>query len=238
MLKNREEILENAKQWFKDTIGKNHKANTLKLKDPDEFNINPFLVTYLAKFLTGNQSAESLAKALIYPRALGTSITTSFGQHIQAFTGSVLTAFGSTTAGIDIEFIDQTDGRKKYCQLKAGPNTINKDDVKTIADHFNGVIRLGRTNNLNIPHSDMIVGVIYGEKSQLSTHYKNITERHHFPVYAGQDFWLRLTGDKDFYSKLIEAIASTATEADFKKEFEATVNALAQSDVIQKMSKN
>jgi hypothetical protein len=39
---------------------------------------------------------------------------------------------GSVVHGIDIEFIDAIDGRKKYCQLKSGPSTINKDDVVTI----------------------------------------------------------------------------------------------------------
>ena len=32
------------------------------------------------------------------------------------------------------------DGEKKYCQLKSGPDTINKDDVETIAGHFKSVI--------------------------------------------------------------------------------------------------
>lgn len=75
---------------------------------------------YLANFLTGNSSPKSIAKALIYPRILGTSITTSFGTNIQKFTNDVLDAFGSTTPGIDIEFIDRIDGHKKYCQMKSG----------------------------------------------------------------------------------------------------------------------
>jgi hypothetical protein len=29
-------------------------------------------------------------------------------------------------AGIDIEFIDAIDGRRKYCQAKLGPNTITR----------------------------------------------------------------------------------------------------------------
>src|SRR5690625_8033993 len=90
---------------------------------------------------------------------------------------------GSTTTVIDIEFIDAVDGRKKYCQLKAGPNTITYDDVTTIINHFNGVRSLARTNNLNIGINDMIVGVTYGEPEELSSHYKKIEKE--YPVFIG-----------------------------------------------------
>jgi hypothetical protein len=81
-----------AQQWFLETIAENHIANTQKLADPNEFNINPFLISYLANFLTGNSSPESIAKALIYPRVLGTSIATSFGTNVQKFTTDVLSS--------------------------------------------------------------------------------------------------------------------------------------------------
>jgi hypothetical protein len=230
------EILEKAKEWFRSTIAVNHISNTKKLKRSSEFNINPFLAVYLANFLTGNSSALSIAKALIYPRVLGTSITTSFGTNIQKFTNNVLDTFGSTTPGIDIEFIDQVDGHKKYCQLKAGPNTINKDDVETIAGHFQSTIRLARTNNLRVSLNDMIVGVIYGESDDLSGHYIRIANQYHYPVYVGKDFWHRLTGDENFYEKLITSIGSVAIEADYSQELEDVIRQLAEQDDVQKLS--
>ncbi len=154
---NKQEILETAKQWFRETVAHNHIVKTDELIDPRKFDINPFTAVYLANFLTGNSSPESIAKALLFPRVLGTSISTIFGQGVQKFTNDVLGAFGSTTNGIDIEFIDQVDGYKKYCQLKSGPNTINKDDVESIAGHFKGVIHLARTNHQRINREDMIV---------------------------------------------------------------------------------
>lgn len=36
------EILDKAKEWFKKIIAVNHIANTKKLKNSSEFNINPF----------------------------------------------------------------------------------------------------------------------------------------------------------------------------------------------------
>jgi len=229
-------ILESAKDWFRETVATNHIANTEKLVDPKAFNINPFTAVYLANFLTGNSSPESIAKALLFPRVLGTSISTTFGNGIQQFTNDVLGAFGSTTNGIDIEFTDQIDGYKKYCQLKSGPNTINKDDVETIAGHFKSVINLARTNHLRVTHNDMIVGVIYGEPEQISSHYKRITSQYDFPVHVGQDFWHRLTGEKNFYQDLIAAIGSVAIEADFSNEFKDIIRELSESEIIQKMS--
>ena len=231
-------ILEKAQKWFSGTIAENHIINTKKLSDSSKLIINPFLAVYLSNFLTGNTKPESIAKALLYPRILGTSITTSFGTNIQQFTNDVLSSFGSTTSGIDIEFIDQLNGNKIYCQLKSGPNTINKDDVETIAGHFKSVIHLGRTNNLRITHDDMVVGIIYGDEDDLSSHYKRITKDYDYPIYIGKDFWHRLTGDEDFYSDLIHAIGEVAVKADFAKELKEVISSLAKDPVIKSLSNN
>ncbi len=224
----KQEILQKSKVFFKNVIGKNHIKNTKKLVKLKEFKVNPFLITYLANYLTGNNKPESMAKALIYPRVLGTSINTSFGTKIQEFCHEVLEGFASTTSGIDIEFIDSIDNRKKYCQIKAGPDTINKDDVETIVGHFKGVKNLARTNGLKLQYDDLIVGVLYGNKGQLNANYKKIDREHQYPVIVGQDFWHRLTGDEKFYVDLINAFGQVAIEADSTKLLKDTINALAE----------
>ncbi|TGL23130.1 restriction endonuclease [Leptospira levettii] len=235
--KQKREILDKTKIWFRDVIAINHIENTKKLADINEFNVNPFLATYLANFLTGNSNPESIAKALIYPRALGTSITTSFGTNIQKFTSDVLSAFKSTTSGIDIEFEDSIDGIKRYCQLKAGPNTINKDDVETIAGHFRGIIQLAKTNGLKLSYENFSVCLIYGNQNEISGHYKRITDQYHYPVIIGKDFWHRLTGEAEFYFDLIKTFAEVASESDFKKELEKVIRELSKSTEIQNLSK-
>ena len=223
----RKQIIENAKNFFRNEIVQSHidgackRASTLS-----EYNINPFLFKYLANFLTGNDDPESIAKALVLPRILGSSINTSFGMKIQNLISTLFEGMGSTTQGIDIEFIDEIDGRKKYCQLKAGPNTINHDDVTTIINHFNGVRALARTNNLNVGINDMIVGVVYGEEAELSSHYKKIG--HTYPVIIGKNFWHRLTGKENFYFELIDAIGEVALEVDASKVVEQTIITLAK----------
>lgn len=220
-------ILEKSKAFFKKHIVESHIRNTANLSNLKKFNVNPFLHKYLAQFAFGNSDPESLAKVLIYPRVLGTSITTTFGNKMQEYCGTVLSGNGSLVGGMDIEFTDCIDGKKKYCQIKAGPQTINKDDVTTICNHFAGAIRLGRTNNLHITSESCVVGVFYGEPNDLSANYRKIAND--YPVYIGKEFWQRLTGDDEFYDRLISSFAETAKEMDSSELL---------NDTIQKLSKN
>ncbi len=166
----------------------------------------------MAAFLCGDTTPESLAKALLYPRVLGTSINTSFGQNIQMFISSLEEVIGGASGieGIDIEFIDAIDGRRKYCQCKASPQTINKDDIATILGHFKYLLNKSRLDKMNLQIDDLIVGVLYGERSRLSAHYKIIDS--HYPVFCGSDFWLHLTGDDMFYYRLSKAFGEVVEE--------------------------
>ena len=174
------------------------------------FDINPFLINYLAAFLCGDTSNLSIAKALVYPRILATSINTSFGQNTQIFISNLSQIIGNASGidGIDIEFIDALDGRRKYCQCKAGPQTINKDDVTTILGHFKKLIGKARLDKMPLMLDDMIVGVLYGDK--ISPNYKMIEAQ--YPVYYGANFWLHLTGDTNFYYRLSKAFGEVVEE--------------------------
>ena len=180
-------IIESGKEYFRTTIIPNHLKNLQKLK-LSSFNINPFLINYLAAFLCGDTEPRSLAKALVYPRILGTSLNTSFGQNIQVFISSLeeITGGASGIEGIDIEFVDAIDGRRKYCQCKAGPQTINKEDIATILGHFKYLMNKSRLDRMGLQFDDLIVGVLYGERDNLSANYKAIDA--HYPVLCGADF--------------------------------------------------
>lgn len=220
-------LLQKAKDFFKTEIVEAHITTACsKAANLANYNVNPFLFKYLANFLKGNDSPRSIAEALILPRILGSSINTIFGMKIQKLISELFESFGSTTPGIDIEFVDAIDNRKKYCQLKSGPNTINHDDVETIFQHFKGTINLARTNNLNIQINDMIVGVVYGEETELSSHYKKINEK--YPVIIGKDFWHRLTGKENFYFDLIDVVGEVALEVDGTRILEDTIEALSK----------
>jgi len=225
--KEQEIILNKAKDFFRNEIVEAHIIEGCKRASKlSEYNVNPFLYKYLANFLKGNAEPRSIAEALVLPRVLGSSITTSFGMKIQKLISELFEGYGSTTSGIDIEYIDAIDGRKKYCQLKSGPNTINRDDVETIFGHFQATINLARTNNLNIGVNDMVIGILYGGEAELSSHYKKINKKH--PVIVGQEFWYRLTGNKEFYLDLINTVGEVAIEVDGTKVLEETIDILAK----------
>ena len=229
-------LIEAAGIWFKETIVANHIENTKKLKDVKEFKYNPLLAPYLSVFLTGELDAYGIARILVLPRVLQTSITTSFGTNMQFFISDVLAdTYGSVISGLDIEYVDHIDGRQKYAQVKLGPNTINADDVKTIHDHFSSTRRLAATNKRHIALSDMVVGVLYGDNSQLSAHYKKLNDEHNYTVSVGKDFWVRLTGDDEFFDKLIGEFVEQSKKLKPNKLVEEVIEELASSDEIQSL---
>jgi len=216
------ELLQIITKYFEDMVFENHKINTLtnhsKLKS---YKINPIVVKYLSKVLEDDFTPLGIAKALYYPRVLGTSINTSFGTRIQSMFVELNLANGSLIKGMDIEFIDKVDNRKKWCQLKSGPNTINSEDVSPLLKKFTIVTNLARTNAMDMNNSDLILGVLYGEENQLSQHYKKIDTQ--FPVFIGKEFWHRLTGFENFYPKLVAnldlMILNIDTEDFFKRGY-------------------
>ncbi len=139
-------------------------------------------------------------------------------------------------SGIDIEFTDALDGRRKYCQVKLGPNTINRDDVETIHKHFKDARNLGRTNNVKVEHGDLVVAILYGEPGQESGHYKRLRDEYDYPLFIGQEFWHRLTGDKRFYADLRQAIAEVAIEARGATLLDGTIKQLAATPEIRKLA--
>ncbi|WP_298237084.1 PmeII family type II restriction endonuclease [uncultured Algibacter sp.] len=221
------ELLTIVKDYFKENIFENHKKNVLathsKLKS---YKINPIVVKYLSKILEDDFTPLGIAKALYYPRVLGTSINTPFGTRIQNMFVELNLANGSLIKGMDIEFIDKIDNRKKWCQLKSGPNTINSEDVNPLLRKFSTVANLARTNAINLNNSDLVLGVLYGETSQLSQHYKKIDEKH--SVIIGKEFWHRLTGYPDFYEKLVGELDTMIINIDTEDFFKIGYTALAK----------
>lgn len=223
----KQKILSDAKDFFCDFFkDKSIKYDKKKFKD---FTTNPFLIRGIAGILGDDTDPKNIARAIVYPCAMGTSLSTSFGSKIQEFVVKTMVdlAKGSTTSGIDFEFTDALDGRKKYCQLKAGPNTINKDDIKTIVDHFHGVFHLARTNHVKIDPSDCVVGVVYGSHSDLSTMYKRI-ENEGFPIYSGSEFWHHLTGSETIYKELISIAQDASKQSGMKKSVENLSDRIAE----------
>lgn len=231
---NEKELLEVITVYFEEKIFENHKISSLKTHSKlKSYKINPIVVKYLSKILENDFTAIGIAKALYYPRVLGTSINTSFGTRIQNMFVELNLAEGSLIKGMDIEFTDKVDGRRKWCQLKSGPNTINSEDVSPLLKKFTTVTNLARTNSMDLNNSDLILGVLYGEEDQLSQHYRKIDE--FFPVIIGEEFWHRLTGFPNFYNKLVSNLdlmtLNLDTEGFLKQGYMALAKEIEASDL-------
>lgn len=228
-----DQVLTRARTWFKEKIVIPHYRNTQKLIHSNEFNINVFLVRYLSHFLTGSITPEGVARALVLPRALGPSITTTFGTQIQSFIVDVIAgAFGSVSSGIDIEFTDKIDGRKKYLQAKLGPNTINKDDVDSIAGHFSDIYNRAKLNKVDVLLGDLAIGVMYGSHEDVNSWYQRLENEKHFSLYVGREFWERLTGFPDFMSRLEQTFWSVLEEVEVTDLLETVIQELAKDPAI------
>lgn len=209
------ELIDKIVSYIKTDIFENHIRASIKLNSRlKTYKINPIVVKYLSKMLENGYTPLGVAKALYYPRVLSTSITTSFGTRIQKMFVKLGIAKGSLLDGMDIEFFDLKDNVNRWCQLKSGPNTINSEDVKPLIKKFTEIINRARTNTAlsGISNSSFIVGVIYGETTELSMHYKEIDKIH--PVFVGADFWHRLTGYENFYFGLVAALHTTIMNLD------------------------
>lgn len=176
-----------------------------------DVSINPFLITLL------RHSNEHVyyAKSLVYPILLSNVIDKALDKDKQAFISQLASISGiaSKYEGVDIEFIDAFDGRIKYCQCKIGAGNLSTKEVSTIAGHFIALQDRARQDNIDLYLDDMIVGVLYGEKRELSDQHKDINEKIAH-VYCGEEFWEHLTGDKHFYYRLASAFEAVVEEND------------------------
>ena len=155
------------------------------------------------------------------------SLATSFGTRTQFFCVEAGFAKASGVAGMDIEFTDKINGRDIYAQLKAGPTTINKDDVKPMCDKFDDARRLFKTNGVKYDEDNFIVGVLYGKHDDLSANYKKI-EKKGWQVIVGKKFWTHLTGDEHFYQDLIGVAGDVAERFDASKHVEELIERIAK----------
>ena len=73
------------------------------------------------------------------------------------------------------------------------------------------------------------MGLCYGTREDLSSFYKAIDED--YPVFIGDEFWTRLTGDDHFYEDLIDAFAEVAADINAADMVEDTVQKLADNIV-------
>ena len=156
---------------------------------------NPYL--YRAK---GIGKASDMISALV-DAYISSSEETIFGDEF--FEPIAIEASGgikSTTHGLDIE--PDIEGNIRYAiSVKSGTSAFNDGSKKDQKKDFEHAIAVGRQAKINVVP---VIGYGYGKKNPRKTRiYEEI---------AGQAFWELITGDSDFYKKLIDFMGSAPEE--------------------------
>ena len=207
-------LLSKIEQFYRDNVVFKASAKCEEFSNIKSYKINPLQTNLLSNLFNGNVEAYNIAK-ILFTHKIVHSTSTSMGNKLQEMIVELGLAKGSPLAGMDVEFKSHIDGRDKFWQLKSGPNVLNSPDIKTIKDHFNGILNRSRTNHLPISNIDLCVGLFYGEPNEMSSILKEVDKT--FPVIMGAEFWHSLTGYPQFYGELIKTFNKVANELDGSK---------------------
>lgn len=92
-------------------------------------------------------------------------------------------------------------------------------------DGFRKSRNIAMKNHNDVQPEDFVLCLLYGDKEHWNGNIKLLHKIH--PVYSGEDFWHRLTGDKDFMVKLLTAVEEVVEELEPKKNLQETIDKLA-----------
>ncbi|HXG91387.1 MAG TPA: PmeII family type II restriction endonuclease [Blastocatellia bacterium] len=163
-----------------------NKLSTLKLKDTLKKK-NPYLFRAI-----GIQKASEIVERLLRDY-MSSSDEGIFGD---AFFEPIVKIAGgghvSPSEGVDVAI--ETDRVYKAIAVKSGPNIFNASQTRRMNDEFTSL-----RNRLLKLHKqfDALLGHCYGRKSS------EPTKKRIYRIRSGEAFWTELTGDPEFYLRLI-----------------------------------
>lgn len=128
-----------------------------------------------------------------------------------------LAANGKVADGEGVDFVVETDTRILAVAVKSGPNWGNADQHKRQSTNFDALRkRLYKMQK----QFDPLCGQSYGQQCSEPTDQARYRRR------SGQAFWQEITGDADFYLKLIRLMkdAPAKNRAGYRLLWDAAVN--------------
>lgn len=209
--------LSNVVKYVEENIGNFHQKRIAGLKDLKLKKVlskkNPYL--FKAKYiLTAQDIIKSLTDAFISSQE-----ETIFGDWLEGLAifvnETVYNGRKSGIIGIDLEF--DNDNTRYIVTIKSGPNWGNSSQIAKLIADFKTAKRTLRTSNsqLNIV---AVNGCCYGRD--------NYPDKGDYFKYCGQRFWEFVSGDINFYTKIIEPLAHQAKERndDFMQSYAQMIN--------------
>ncbi|MGI8952955.1 MAG: PmeII family type II restriction endonuclease [Chitinophagaceae bacterium] len=209
--------LKDVVKYVEENIGTFHQKRIAGLKDLKLKKVlskkNPYL--FKAKYvLTAQDIIKSLTDAFISSQE-----ETIFGDWLEGLAifvnEKVYSGRKSGIIGIDLEF--DKDNIRYIVTIKSGPNWGNSSQIAKLVADFKTAKKTLRTSNsqLNIV---AVNGCCYGRENQ--------PDRGDYFKYCGQKFWEFMSGDTDFYTKIIEPLEHQAKERndDFLQSYAQMIN--------------
>jgi AAA15 family ATPase/GTPase len=152
---------------------------------------NPYLLRAI-----GISSAAQLVEILLHQHIMASDETIFGTEFIEPVALAVSGGKKSSAEGVDIEIEDNST--YKAVSVKSGPNIFNSSQVRKMNEQFEELRRrLQHYLHQTRKQFDPILGAAYGRRNLPASGKRSY--RH----VAGQAFWKELTGDPDFYLKVI-----------------------------------
>jgi hypothetical protein len=125
----------------------------------------------------------------------------------------------SAATGIDLEF--SSNNVRYIVSIKSGPNWGNSSQVKEMKANFATATRIIRQGN-RTANVISVNGCCYGRdrKPNKGEYFK----------YCGQEFWELISGDSEFYTRIVEPLGHNAKQRNqvFAEQYGAVINRLSQ----------
>ena len=148
---------------------------------------------------------------------------TMFGDFLEGLAVYVAeTVYGgqkSAATGIDLEFTK--DDARYIVSIKSGPNWGNSSQVARLKDNFSTAARVIRQGN-RTANIVAVNGCCYGRD--------NNPDKGGYFKYCGQEFWELISGDAEFYTRIVEPLGHNAKQRNrtFAEQYGAVVNRMSQ----------
>ncbi len=190
-----------------------------KIKEIDILKImkrkNPYL--YRAKAM---QSASEIVESVL-SAYVSSSEETIFGNCF--FEPLAIAASGGNKAlaeGIDIMMHEEDT--IYAVAVKSGPSVFNADSKKRQEENFTAASKLAQQARMRY---DPIIGYAYGKKKETGKGRPKM-----YRELAGKQFWTELTGDDEFYLKIIKFMGTLPEQyiAEYKENYTKACNRLVR----------
>ena len=199
--------------FYTTLIGKIDKLNIQKVMKRK----NPYL--YRAKAM---QSAAEIVDSVL-TAFVSSSEETIFGNCF--FEPIAIAASGGHKAlaeGIDIMFQDNKSNTIYAFAVKSGPSVFNADSKKRQEQNFMAASKLAQQAKARY---EAYIGYCYGKKNDSGRGKPKM-----YQELAGKRFWAELTGDEEFYIKIINYMGTMPEQyvAEYKESYNKAANRLVR----------